>query len=113
MKASPLDGSSSLMETYFFFQFANAVAGTGLENWQVKEGSLGFSRGNKGFFAMGDLNNVEFYTGLPDGEYCDIIHDCKQTIRVQGGSARFNKAESNDPVAAICVGCWIRKLYIH
>ena len=54
---------------------------------------------------MGDLNNVEFYTGLPDGEYCDIIHDCKQTIRVQGGSARFNKAESNDPVAAICVGC--------
>merc|ERR1712029_824875 len=60
-------------------QFANAVAGTGLENWQVKEGSLGFSRGNKGFFAMGDLNNVEFYTGLPDGDCCDIIHDCKQT----------------------------------
>ena len=104
MKASPFDDSPSLMESYSF-QFANAVAGTGLENWQVKEGSLGFSRGNKGFFAMGDLNNVEFYTGLPDGEYCDIIHDCKQTIRVQGGSARFNKAESNDPVAAICVGC--------
>ena len=54
---------------------------------------------------MGDLNNVEFYTGLPDGDYCDIIHDCKQMITVSGGSARFNKAQANDPVAAICVGC--------
>ena len=88
-----------------FFQFANTVAGTGIENWQNFGGSLGFSRGNKGFFAMGDLNNVEFYTGLPDGDYCDIIHDCAQTIHVSGGKAFFNKAEANDPVAAICVGC--------
>ena len=54
---------------------------------------------------MGDLNNVEFYTGLPDGDYCDIIHDCKQMIHVSGGKAVFNKAEANDPIAAICVGC--------
>ena len=54
---------------------------------------------------MGDLNNVEFYTGLPDGDYCDIIHDCKQMIHVSGGKAVFNKAEQNDPIAAICVGC--------
>merc|ERR1719422_1126902 len=86
-------------------KFANAVAGTGIENWQNFGGSLGFSRGNKGFFAMGDLNNVEFYTGLPDGDYCDIIHDCDQTIHVSGGKAFFNKAQANDPVAAICVGC--------
>jgi len=86
-------------------KFANVVAGTGIENWQNFGGSLGFSRGNKGFFAMGDLNNVEFYTGLPDGDYCDIIHDCAQTIHVSGGKAFFNKAEANDPVAAICVGC--------
>ena len=81
------------------------MAGAKQENWQVKEGSLGFSRGSKGFFAMGDLNNVEFFTGLPDGEYCDIIHDCQQKIYVIGGVARFNKAQSNDPVVAICVGC--------
>merc|ERR1711963_224591 len=86
-------------------KFANAVAGTGIENWQNFGGSLGFSRGNKGFFAMGDLNNIEFYTGLPDGDYCDIIHDCDQTIHVSGGKAFFNKAQANDPVAAICVGC--------
>ena len=86
-------------------KFANAVSGTYLENWQNYGDSLGFSRGSKGFFAMGELNNVEFYTGLPDGEYCDIIHDCKQTIHVINGKAVFNKAQSNDPVVAICVGC--------
>merc|ERR1712029_1021696 len=43
-------------------QFANAVAGTGLENWRVKEGSLGFSRGNKGFFCHGR------------SEQCGILH---------------------------------------
>ena len=89
----------------FPLQFANRVTGNKLENWQVKEGSLGFSRGNVGFFAMGDLNNVEFYTGLPDGEYCDLIHDCQQTIRVTDGNAFFNKAQANDPIIAICSGC--------
>ncbi len=76
-----------------------------MENWQNFGNSLGFSRGNKGFFAMGDLNNVEFYTGMPDGDYCDIIHECKQVIHVSGGKARFNRAEANDPIVAICVGC--------
>lgn len=86
-------------------KFANVVAGTGMENFQNKGDSMGFSRGNKGFFAMGDLNNVEFFTGLPDGEYCDIIHDCQQKIQVSGGKAVFNKSQANDPVVAICVGC--------
>jgi alpha-amylase len=87
------------------FQFANAVSGQAMGNWQVKDGSLGFSRGQKGFFAMGNLNNVSFFTGLPDGEYCDIIHNCQQKITVSGGWANFNKAQANDPVVAICVGC--------
>ena len=64
-------------------KFANAVVGTGVENWQAGYNYLGFSRGNKGFFAMGDLNK-EFYTGMPDGEYCDIIHDCQNKVRVGG-----------------------------
>ena len=86
-------------------QFANTVAGEPQGNWQVKDGSLGFSRGQKGFFAMGDLNNVSFFTGLPDGEYCDIIHGCKQKITISGGSGTFKKYQDNDPVVAICVGC--------
>ena len=31
---------------------------------------------------MGDLEK-EFYTGLPDGEYRDIISDCQQKVQVQ------------------------------
>ena len=30
---------------------------------------------------MGDLDR-EFDTGLPDGEYCDIISECQQKITV-------------------------------
>lgn len=85
-------------------KFANAVQGTGVENWQGGNNFLGFSRGNKGFFAMGDLNR-EFYTGLPDGEYCDIIHDCQQKIQISGGKGYFKRAQDNDPVVAICQGC--------
>ena len=91
-------------------QFANAVSGTDVDNWQVKDGSLGFSRGNKGFFAMGDLNGVDFFTGLPDGDYCDLIHDCDQTVTVSGGWANVRKSQSNDPVVAICVGCTSTKI---
>ena len=55
---------------------------------------------------MGNLRNVEFEMGsLPDGDYCDIIHKCQQTIYVRGGRATFNKAQENDPIVAICVGC--------
>lgn len=62
-------------------EFTNIVAGTS-SNFIVTEGStLAMSRGNKGFFAMGDLNR-EFETGLPDGVYCDIISECQQKITV-------------------------------
>ena len=55
---------------------------------------------------MGNLNGVNFDVGgVADVDYCDIIHNCKQTIHVNGGRATFNKAQGNDPVAAICVGC--------
>ena len=61
-------------------RFANAAVGEGVGNWQAGQNYLGFSRGSKAFVAMGDLNR-EFDTGLPDGEYCDIIHDCQQKVR--------------------------------
>ena len=62
-------------------EFTNVVYGTET-NFIVTEGStLALSRGNKGFFAMGDLGR-DFDTGLPDGEYCDIISECQQKITV-------------------------------
>jgi len=54
---------------------------------------------------MGNLNNVAFKTEMPNGEYCDIIHDCKQKITINDGWGTFNKAQADDPVVAICVGC--------
>ena len=63
-------------------EFTNAVYGQPV-NYVVSEGqTLALSRGNKGFFAMGNLNR-EFDTGLPDGEYCDIISECQQKITVR------------------------------
>merc|ERR1711936_171201 len=85
-------------------QFANVAVGEPVQNWQAGNNFLGFSRGSKAFVAMGNLGK-DFNTGLPDGEYCDIIHDCQQKIQISGGRGYFKAAEDNDPVVAICVGC--------
>ena len=82
------------------------MAGEAQGNWQVKAGSLGFSRGRKGFFAMGDFNNVTFFTGLPDGDYCDVVESCRRKIVIRNGSGTFSKTESDNPLIAICVGCY-------
>jgi alpha-amylase len=62
-------------------EFANAVFGEAVDWKAAEHHTLAFSRGNNGFFAMGDLGQ-EYETGLPDGEYCDIISECKQKITV-------------------------------
>merc|ERR1712123_91200 len=85
-------------------QFTNAVAGTGVENWVSGSDMVAFSRGNKGFYAMGNVNGP-FATGLPDGEYCDIISECQQMITISGGQGNFKPHSTDEPVVAICVGC--------
>ena len=62
-------------------EFTNTVAGEPSIFKVADYHTLGMARGNKGFFAMGDLDR-EFDTGLPDGEYCDIISECQQKITV-------------------------------
>lgn len=62
-------------------EFTNAVYGQPVD-YKVTEGrTLAMSRGNVGFFAMGDLDR-DFDTGMPDGDYCDIISECQQKITV-------------------------------
>ena len=85
-------------------QFANVAVGEPVSNWQAGNYWLGFGRGNKAIVAMGDLDK-DFQTGLPDGEYCDIIHDCEQKIQISGGRGYFKAVNNDDPVVAICVGC--------
>ena len=85
-------------------QFANTVYGTDVGNWVSGSDMLAFSRGNKGFYAMGNID-ADFDTGLPDGEYCDIISECDQMITISGGRGHFKPHSSDEPVVAICVGC--------
>ena len=85
-------------------QFTNAVYGTDVGNWVGGSDMLAFSRGNKGFFAMGNIDG-DFDTGLPDGEYCDIISECQQMITISGGRGHFKPHSGDEPVVAICVGC--------
>ena len=80
---------------FFFFagqmvEFTNAVFGEPVEFKVAEHNTLALSRGSKGFFAMGDLSR-EFETGLPDGEYCDIISECQKKIQVSGGKAFIGK----------------------
>ena len=62
-------------------EFTNAVADEPIEYLVAEQSTLALSRGSKGFFAMGNLDR-DFETGLPDGEYCDIISECQQKIQV-------------------------------
>lgn len=68
-------------------EFTNAVYGSPVEFKVAEQRVLGMARGDKGFFAMGDLDR-EFETGLPDGEYCDIISECQQKITVNHGGSQ-------------------------
>lgn len=48
-----------------------------MENWwDNNDNQIAFSRGAKGFFALNKAGydmDVNLYTGLPDGSYCNII----------------------------------------
>ena len=86
-------------------QFTNAVAGTGVTKWQAGSDWVAFARGTKGFFGMGKVDG-DFDTGLPDGDYCDLISECAQTITIAGGRGHFKAVDGEEaPAVAICVGC--------
>ena len=64
--------------------FHNSVKGTEVANW-VTDGNnrIAFARGNKGFVAInneGSSWSKSFQTGLPAGEYCDVLSGSKDDI---------------------------------
>ncbi|KAJ8298305.1 hypothetical protein KUTeg_024836, partial [Tegillarca granosa] len=83
--------------------FRNAVAGTSLNNWRNQNDEVSFSRGNKGFFAMAKQGhmNARLQTGLPAGQYCDLISDCQKKITVDSsGMAQIVIDNNEDPIVA-------------
>ena len=63
-------------------EFTNAVSGEPVSDFASSSSGLSFSRGSKGFFAMGGSTSGSFQTSMPDGDYCDIISECQMTVTV-------------------------------
>ena len=59
--------------------FRNHVVGEPvLDFWEHSQNHISFRRGTKGFVTInreGYTRNFNLYTGLPDGEYCDVAND--------------------------------------
>ncbi|XP_062602028.1 alpha-amylase-like, partial [Saccostrea cucullata] len=86
--------------------FRNAVAGTEIKNWRNQNDEISFARGQKGFFAMAKQGHMDtiLQTGLPTGEYCDLVSDCKKKITVDGsGTAHVIIDNSAEPMVAFIV----------
>ncbi|ODM96628.1 Pancreatic alpha-amylase [Orchesella cincta] len=95
-------------------KFRNVVDGTNATNWwDNTENQIAFSRGNKGFVAINNEDKpltATVPTGLPAGQYCDVISGNKEgssctgkTITVNAdGSVNLNIANTEeDPMVAI------------
>ncbi|XP_014672558.1 PREDICTED: alpha-amylase 1-like [Priapulus caudatus] len=100
--------------------FRNLVHGTAVENWWGRGDQIAFSRGRKGFLAINNdysqTMSGEFYTGLPEGFYCDCIsgdmlgsgdnaYCTGQTLSVNSmGRTHINiRSDSENPMIAIHV----------
>ena len=87
--------------------FHNTVAGTTKHHWYQQADQVAFARGNKGFFAMArnGYMNVTLQTGLPVGQYCNLIDECTTHITVdRNGNARIVIANDEEPIVAFIVG---------
>eukprot|EP00094_Tigriopus_californicus_P008880 TCALIF_08561-PA protein Name:"Similar to Amy4N Alpha-amylase 4N (Drosophila ananassae)" AED:0.15 eAED:0.16 QI:12/0.75/0.55/1/1/0.88/9/0/728 len=88
-------------------QFRNAVAGAPQEHFWSEGNSMGFSRTGKGFFAMSQASgfNTSVKTGLPAGNYCNIIDSCASSVMVKSDGLADISITNDEGIIAICVGC--------
>ncbi|KAL7646602.1 UNVERIFIED_CONTAM: hypothetical protein RMT77_001853 [Armadillidium vulgare] len=89
-------------------KFRNAAGNTYKDNWYSHEDTVAFSRGGNAFFAInkyGKINQV-FQTGMPPGNYCNIITNCETNLTVnEDGRAHVTVDNFDEPFVAICRGC--------
>ncbi|XP_061715723.1 alpha-amylase-like isoform X3 [Cydia pomonella] len=104
-------------QIYQMVAFRNAVKDTQIQNWWDNgNNQIAFSRGGRGFIAFDvegkDLNQT-LQTGLPAGEYCDVItgkrqgSECtgkKVTVDNNGNARIYVAANGEDMHLAIHVG---------
>lgn len=103
-------------QIYNMVGFRNVVKGTQVENfWDNGKDQIAFSRGNRGFIAINNddsnLNEV-LDTGLPGGQYCDLITgnlvngSCTGGVITVGSDGKVTlniSSASDDPLIAIHV----------
>lgn len=106
-------------QIYNMVKFHNAALGQSVVNWWDNGGdAIAFGRGNRGFIIINNENysiNERVQTGLPAGDYCDVITcdnnlppcgnsggNCRGAISVDSsGYATFSVPNGEDPMIAI------------
>ena len=100
-------------QIYNMANFRNVVGFEQVKNWWDNgNNQIAFSRGSKGFIAINNEDyqmNMSLQSGLPSGQYCDIISGNKvngqctgKVITVNGdGTVNLSIKNDEDPVVAI------------
>ncbi|XP_052747661.1 alpha-amylase 2-like isoform X1 [Galleria mellonella] len=82
-------------QIYHMVAFRNAVGKETIRNWWDNgHNQIAFSRGNKGFIAFnveGRKLNETLQTGLPPGNYCDVITGKRRGNSCTGGKVTVRK----------------------
>ncbi|CAG0880034.1 unnamed protein product [Cyprideis torosa] len=94
----------SLAQDYGFFRVMSSYF---FESTDVGPPTNGNGdRGNKGFFAMTKEGmQGTFQTGMPEGDYCNIIDSCSTMVHVNGDGTAQISVSGYDHFLAICQGC--------
>lgn len=102
-------------QIYNMAKFRNVAGSEPVTNWWDNGGhQIAFSRGSKAFIAINNEDfsmSSTFKTGLPSGQYCDIISGNKingqctgKVITVNGdGTVNLSVPTGDDPVVAFHV----------
>ncbi|XP_076311371.1 alpha-amylase-like isoform X1 [Tachypleus tridentatus] len=91
--------------------FSKATSGEQVKDFWSEGNQAVWRRGNKGFVAMTNQGGLRksFYTGLPSGQYCNIIQGCPTKSGCEGqmvnvdsrGNAMIEINDSENPILAI------------
>ena len=99
-------------------KFRSAAHGQAQGNWVTGSANqIAFSRGNVGFVALNNTGSAwsrSFYTGLPAGTYCNVVHGLKNaagtactsdsvTVDASGNAAITVAADGGSAVPAVAI----------
>jgi hypothetical protein len=92
---------------YKMAAFRTACAGAPAEGFWSTGDAVGIARTGKGYFAMSKTGGFSktVSTGMPAGEYCNIIDSCASKVTVGSDGSASITIDTPEKILAICVGC--------